>query len=275
MNICSLQDASFDFGVNRELSLFVMFRSSGFVFAVFEPQTSKYYCLFEEKMDESVDFCDFFLNHCNENRWLSLEFKQSFFVYETPNFIIHPEKLLSYTNEQAFSMQQFFCNAGNTSQTNKLLNENITIQFDIDVVFQSLLDHKFGNCRYCHISELFLKYHLKYQNKLTSVQFQLYRGVGFLLVMILKNGRIELFNTYPCNSDADLIYYVSLLYKTFETKDVEVSGAFDINGDAMQNLKKVFNIKKTFFSMDYNYMFSISDIDQSQYSTIINQTLCE
>ena len=124
--------------------------------------------------------------------------------------------------------------------------------------------------------------HALTQAKLKTGKTKVYVAIypGFLDAVVILDGQLKLYNSFPYKSVKDLVFYILYLYDQFQLTNeqvpVELSGELDEHGELHHYLENyIRQIHFQTFNRSFSYSLGFNDLPQHKFANLINLFGCE
>ena len=279
MIVTQFHDKNFDFNQPSKVILNVMFGKSGYIYAIFDQNAKKHFCLTECKSDNDSTGIDCFKSDILTQSWLKLPFELVNIIIDTPNFVIEPEKIADSSNESMQTCINTIIGSSKKIFSKKLKTIDANIKFVVEENLLNTCSELFKNVEFYHIGHLLTAENIalsKFSN--AEYLYNLYFVDNSFYISITLGGKLILLNKFIINNELDVVYYLSMLlsqYPLENSKKITISGSISPNDKYSSVLSKYSTLKYSKFSLDHLYAFSIDKIEEHKYSLIINHPQCE
>ncbi len=152
--------------------------------------------------------------------------------------------------------------------------------YSIPLAISRIIKEKLPEAKLLHHSIPFLKNSTNRENTTNFPAISLFIGPDFFDVVIVKQGKIQLFNSFLYRQTTDIIYFLSNLVNLFSLTPQHTSIFISTNCNSIDRiineLKKVFsNIQFENFPKAFNFADEILALPQHEFVTLFNLQLCE
>ena len=152
--------------------------------------------------------------------------------------------------------------------------------FSVPREVEKLFKSKFKNLTMSNQAIPFINSSLSYVTKENSTPV-LFINISndFFDILIVKNQKIQLYNSFFYKQHTDLIYYIANIVNLFSLKtattELHIMGSIELNSELDKELSKMFKtISYEKFNLDFNYSGEFATLQQHKFVNLLNLYHC-
>jgi len=276
MHTTEFFDETFDINQTASYHIFFFAENGGISFSVLDISRKKYIAFkhFPIKKDLSPElYCGEIENILKkEKNLLEKEYKQSKFIYGTPNFTFIPSAFFKEDDVKTYyEFNQYIENLDE-------LHYNIIKPVDAYSIFAipnrlaNNIKELFSNICFLHQSTPFVNFASNVIKSNDAVWVNVYNG--FMDILAFKKGHMAFYNAFPYTTNKDIVYYIMYVYYllNFSTlfTSIHLSGEIEKNAELhkmINNYIKVVDFTKR--QSENTYSYSLNKIDQHKFIPLL------
>lgn len=264
----------------NNLSLSILICKGGFSFTILNQTEKKYHDFFYKNIDDKC-----YLKELKENidkhELGKKEFAKVNVQIATNRCTVIPESFYVEDNYKDF-FDFSFTNRENTLIRKKHLPKlNLYVLYEIDKDIENYLKQNFPGCIFTPQSASFMQSNLKKsitQENESPDKLYIQFFNDFFEIMIVREKKMLLHNTFVYNSSNDITYYILNVFNQLKLSqdktEIIISGLIEKNDISVINLKKFVNfVYFESLSNDYKYFYKFQDISPHYFYHFLNINL--
>lgn len=277
-------DALFDVNITSSYHLSIILQSDALSYAILDTVRGKFLVFkqipFEEEQ-QGDHLYHSFEQLCNSEAYLSRNYKKLSFCYAHPKATLVPAPMYDFAEKEKY--QLLF---GHQNEEEALLDNYIQVidtylLFSIPERLINLAADKLDSPQFFHQANPLIENAL-INAKAKTGKNKVYANIsnGFMDAVLIQEGQLKLYNSFPYKTTKDLVFYLLYLYDQFhlsnEHTSLELSGQTEEQGELhnyLQNYLKQIVFQS--FNRSYSYSIGFNDLIQHHYSNLINLFRCE
>jgi hypothetical protein len=211
---------------------------------------------------------------------LSHNFDEVILQYQSFRAMLVPDSLFDSNNLRAFLKFHHDVDEKDHIYFQELKPAEAFVIFTIPVFLEEIVRVKFSSVKFSHHSQSFINNALEYNDKAETVPtMHIHFSNDFFDVLIVKNNKIQLFNSFFYKKNTDVIYFVSNLLNLFslmpENTRIYISGDINPGSELKHELWKIFKIINfESFTPGFNYGHKFSNLAQHKFTNLLNVFNC-
>ncbi len=284
MRDITIIDDSFDLNVTSSYHLSIIAHTRGFSFAVMDAVRMKFMVFknnwfgdalkgdqFYDKI-ETIIAVDGYLNH---------NYKKISFCLANPQATLIPEPMFQVSDKDSFRPY-----LGEISDDDILI-ERFIPSLDSYILF-SLPSRIYNQAlNILDGPQFYHQSHPLIENALSGSKAKTGKSVvyvnifnEFMDAVVIDDGQLKLYNSFPYKTDKDLVFYILYLYDQFkllsENTRLEIAGLINENSELVSLLKRhIRHIQFQEFNRSFSYSYTFNELSQHHFSNLINLFRCE
>jgi hypothetical protein len=282
MEIVQTYDNGFVIENSLDCSLLIQLNSTSLSFVIFDPQTHTFSALKSTSFNSlsDIETIDVIGQIIQEEPVFNYEFSKVIFQFQSFRTMLVPESLFDSKNLSAFLKFHHDLDEKDRIHFIELKPSEAFVVFTVPVYIENILKNKFQNILFTHHSFSFLYNALEFKVKGEITQsLHIHFANDFFDVLIVKNNKIQLFNSFFYKKYTDVIYFIANILNLFslqpENTKVYISGQIEEESEVGIELKKIFKtILLEKYSAEYNYNKELLSLPQHRYVNLINLYKC-
>jgi hypothetical protein len=210
---------------------------------------------------------------------ISKKYAKVSFCIENNCFTLMPESLTSNDNLSDILSINCSISANDFVQKDIFKPEQIALIYSINIQLKNWIKTHFPSSSIKH-SGYYLLESFVHKISPTNTSLVAYLQSNLLYVLVTKNGKVNLLNSYFCSNSSDLLYYITAVTDALniatDNLNLYLSGEIAKTGESVEVLKNYFT--KFYFidnALSANLPQLINGKENHFYSLICNQLLCE
>jgi hypothetical protein len=283
MKIAEAIEENFSFinSINYHLSLQI--GPGTLSYAILNIEDKKYQVLKHINFNISAEklLKELLLTEIENDTNLKYKYASVAFQYQSFRSMLVPESLFDHKNLKAFL--KFHHDVDDKDQIKSYfikLAEAFVI-FSIPNYIEEIVNTHFANVKYMHHCIPFINTSLHQaskDNEATALHINF--APDFFDVLIVRNNKIQLYNSFFYKKYTDVVYFVSNILNLFSLKPdntgLYITGELQAKTELQTELEKIFkSIKFEKYSLDFSYAPAFSDLEQYQFVNLLNLYSCE
>jgi hypothetical protein len=282
MKNISVVDESFDINASASYHLSLEVFNEGFSYAILDTLRNKYIALRSQPFDSKAGLpvTEQLRTTLDRDIYLNRRYKSACLVYSTPDASLVPASV--YAEDKRESLYRFSNPFSDDLKliTNRPDSMDARIIFSIPEVILNLFEGQQTEYRIMHQSWPFIDkkaIEARDPGEETAVSALIYPS--FLDIVVFRNGKLELFNSFRYKSARDLIFYILYVYEQLgikpDSEPLKLSGYFDDDSDMVKRLGEfISGIRLDRFNKGYSYSYTFAQIREHMFSNLINAAAC-
>ena len=277
-------DETFDINLTHSYELSIQLTLNGFSFCILDTVRNKCIGLSHFELDEDSTF-DEILNRVEDiikselNEFTEYKFKKVKCIYHSPRYNIIPEELFDKSNlHEYFKFSNYLEELDEINYYHSSSTKTYIV-YTIPSTLSNLLIQKFSNIKfYNHIAPAIENIaHTQFggQNKVC-----INTDNGHLDILSVKDGNIQLINSFPFDNEKDASYYILNTFEQlgFNQNDIPIfySGNNDKLALLLPEIKKyIKSVKAIKMNDKFTYSYQFNKLSIHRFANLINSFLCE
>ncbi len=189
----------------------------------------------------------------------SHNFDEIIVQYQSFRAMLVPESLFDSNNLRAFLKFHHDVDEKDHIHFLEIKPAEAFVIFTVPVFLEEMVRVKFPDAKYSHHSLSFIYNALEKKDKNeTAPAMHIHFSDDFFDILIVKNNKIQLFNSFFYKKNTDVIYFVSNLLNLFsltpENTKIYISGDINLESELKHELGKIFKII-IIENFDLNYYY--------------------
>ena len=262
--------------------LFLQISSKSIAYAVFSKNENKFIGLkqypFSNQTD--VDIKQEIQTILAEDTILTQKFAEVCVQYQSFRAMLVPASLFDAKNLKSFlKFHHDVDDKDHIHFVESKLAEAFVI-FSVPLYIEELIGQQCENAYYIHHSIPFINKAIKNDKPEIAPCIHIHFSNDFFDILIVKNGKIQLCNSFFYKKYSDVIYFISNILNLFsltpESTKVILSGEIEASSEVLSEMQKMFkNIQFEKYNPDYNYSLELSTLPQHKFVNLLNLNHCE
>ena len=280
-NLQSFND-TFAFEPSKKYHLSIQLSGNNLSYAILEIDENRYVYLkscpilhsseksYESQVEEIFDL----------EKLLSYSFSTVYVQFLSFRAMLVPETLFDSKNLGAFL--KFHHDVGEKDHIHYLESKpaEAFVIFSVPRDIEKLFKSKFKNLTMSNQAVPFINSSLSYATKENSNPV-LFINISndFFDILIVKNHKIQLFNSFFYKQHTDLIYYIANIVNLFSLNtsktELHIMGCIELSSELDKELSKIFKtISFEKFNLDFNYSEEFATLQQHKFVNLLNLYHC-
>jgi hypothetical protein len=277
----NLTDISFATDRSADYDLSIQIDNEGLAYCIYNPVSLQYHVFVKYNFisgqsdnDNISKIADIFLKDSN----LSLEYKSVRLLHYSQYNTLVPASF--YDRKNAAEYLSYNQVAGNKTDVfdNFISNLKIWNIFSVPSSLVSVLKSRFSNIYFMNQATPFLNISVG-QTSREGIAVHAGINIGFFDIAVFNGSRLEMYNTFQYNGEADLLYYVLYIFRQM---DLDVKGTpFYISGEMSRKLSYLELLRENIQKLEYepsDIGFSmapgLSSISPKKYLNLLSMLAC-
>ena len=152
--------------------------------------------------------------------------------------------------------------------------------FSIPLYIEETIGKLYANVCYAHHSVPFINKAIKNDSLEVVPCLHIHFSNNFFDILIIRNGKIQLCNSFFYKKHSDVIYFISNILNLFSlTPDiikVILSGEIEASSDVLSEMQKIFkNMQFEQYDYEYKYSGAMMALPQHKFVNLLNLVNCE
>ncbi len=276
-------DNDFNFDNNKNYLLLLQAGDNSITYAIFDIADKKYVGLKHLPINPlaEIQISDYVNKILKEDKLLSYKFSEVVFQHLSFRAMLVPESLFDSKNLRAFLKFHYDVDEKDYVHFQELKPAEAFIIFTVPVKMEEMLCNKYTQVKFSHHTIPFIFNAIdNADKKVISQSLHIYFASNFFDIMILRNNKIQLFNSFFYKKYTDVLFFVVNILNLFSLKPdstkIYISGHVVEISELKKELGKIFkviNFEK--FSSNINYNTRLSQIEQYRFANLLNLYPCE
>jgi hypothetical protein len=215
-----------------------------------------------------------------EDALFNITFKKTIFQYQSYRSMLVPDSLFDSKNLKAFLKFHHNLDENDHIHYHALKQAEAYVIFSVPVYYEEVLCSKYPTTKYLHHSIPFIYNAIENRGKdNASPCLHMNFTKDFFDVLIIRNSKIQLFNSFFYKKYTDVIYFIVNILNLYSylpsTTMLYVSGEIDDNSELFKELKILFKVPE-FEKFDTGFSFGkdLERIHQHRFVHLINSSNC-
>jgi hypothetical protein len=251
-----------------------------FSFAVMDIAEKKYIGLKNHVVDNEDNIKSLLKRLLVEDTVFAINFKSVIFQYQSYRAMLVPDTLFDSKNLKAFLKFHHNLDENDHILYQPLKQAEAYVIFSVPTYYEELLSAKYTDIKYSHHCLPFIYNAIENRGKeSTNPCLHVHFTNDFFDVLIVRNNKIQLFNSFFYKKYTDVIYFIINIlnlysYLPTHTK-IFLSGEIEENSDLYKELNDLFkpiNLEK--FEPSFKYSSEMGNIGQHKFTNLINAYNC-
>ena len=262
--------------------LFIQISSKSLTYTVFDKPGRKFaglkHYMFEDTTES--DFKHNIQSILTDDEILLTEFTNVIVQFESIKVMLVPASLFDSKNLKSFLKYHHDVSEKDLISFTELKNADAFVIFSYPMFIEEIFRKHFENIRFIHHSVPFINnVYLTKQNEIEPC-FHIHFAHDFFDVLLVKNGNIQLYNSFSYKKYTDVIYFISNIINIHslspEKIRIIISGEIARSSEMVSELNKIFNdIQFEKYSPQYKYNEALFALPQSRFVNLLNISHCE
>ncbi len=284
MRNIAIIDESFDSNVTSTYHLSIQYGPQFCSFAILDSEMMKYLAFknfwFTEPVPAS-DQASHIRRLLHGESYLTHQYKSVYFMYLTPQSVLVPSPLFRKDEPETY-----FRFSSHVPATDKILYRKIPA-IDAYTVFpvpEELFNQvslMLNNVQIFHLACPQIEEALtESAGRSDAARVSAHINPGFVDILVIRSNELLLYNSFTIRNADDLAFFILYMYEQFnlsqEESPVTLSGFIELYPgavDLLSNYLKKIVIRE--FPKSYTYSNTFDELDQHQFSPLINLARCE
>jgi len=280
MQDISLVDETFDINFSENYHISMQSDLHGFSYCILDTRVNKYIILkhfsFENlSVEIALEKLEDFVNA--ESNITSTCKSATFSICDSSSILV-PRLFFDQSNLKTFFEIHHDLKELDELHFAELKEPDAFMVFAIPSRIAGIIKRKIPHIKFLHGNIPFILHNLKNISESEQEVFVNFT-LSYLNVLVIKNKKIVLFNSYPYHEATDVVYFILNILEQhgFDANEIRVSvtGTKQKNSKTIHQLKNyIKNIKFEKPSIDHTYSYTFNDIDLHIYQNLINTHDC-
>lgn len=266
----------------RKYYLALQLENKALLYTILDIEEKKYLGLkhFNLNSNTEAEVKESILKIVNEEPLFLYNFNEVIFQYQSFRGMLVPETLFDSKNLRVFLQFHHDIDDKDYVQFQEIKPAEAFVIFTVPVYLEEFLETKYPQIKYSHHSVPFIYNAIgKMDKEDTTPGMHIYFADDFFDVLIIRNNKIQLFNSFFYKKYTDVIFFVANILNLFsikpDTSKIFISGQIDENSDLQKELEKMFKlIVFEKFNNDISYSENLSSLTQQRYVNLLNIYNC-
>jgi hypothetical protein len=262
---------------NHKLSILIT--QDGLSYSLYSISENKFQTLVSKKFNSKSSWLSEIREFVENEKLNNKDFHSVDIIYATNKVSIVPDAIFNKQDVEKIYKLNFY----HEPNTRKILSKNLArssnaIVFSVEKELLELLTSLFTSYNIApqsskFIESNFMKNRISNDREKTKMFVQVFED--FMEILVLKDSKIFLYNTFVYQTANDLLYYVINVFEQLKLsqKETEVafSGFIDTDNLAILNLKKF--VQMVYFvsqNIDYKYFYRFQEIAPHYFVNFLN-----
>jgi hypothetical protein len=249
-------------------------------FALLDVNNNKYIGVKDYAFDNQEDAKKLLQQLFSEDPLFKCNFKSVIFQYQSYRAMLVPDTLFDSKNLKAFLKFHHNLDESDYIHYLPLKQAEAFVIFSIPVYYEEILNSKYPDVKYLHHSIPYIYNAIENRgNDVNYPSLHVHFTSDFFDVLILRNKKIQLFNSFFYKKYTDVIYFIINIlnlysYLPAHTK-IYLSGEVEENTELYKELKTLFNsLNLESYVSTYHYSDEMKNIGQHKFVNLINAYSC-
>ena len=276
-------DNDFKYDNSKNYLLVLQTGSKAVTYAIFDIADKKYVGLNHIPFNSIPEnqSIEYIKKSLEEDPLLSYKFSDVVFQHLSFRAMLVPESLFDSKNLRAFLRFHYDVDEKDYIHFQELKSAEAFVIFTVPVQIEELLCSKYPQVKFSHHTIPFINSALSSrEGKDNFPSLHIYFANNFFDIMIVRNNKIQLFNSFFYKKYTDVLFFIVNILNLFSLKPdntkINIMGDLDEVAEMESELKKIFktiNFEK--FNPVFNYDSKISSLDQHRFANLLNLYPCE
>jgi predicted XRE-type DNA-binding protein len=250
------------------------------VCSIFKKETTSFSAIESEKYASDVELVESVKKLINKESLSAANCKQLILVNQTYRSMLVPESLFDKNNLVTFLKFHHHVDEKDYLHYVKIVDSEAYSVFSIPSEMENLLSSKFEKVHYLHHSIPFISSALLNYNKYNTLpEFYLNVTPDFFDILIIRNKKIQLFNSFLYQKNTDAIYFIVNILNLYSYSPNHVkliiSGNVSKEDGFYSGLAKIFNmVELQEASSSVNIEQGLQPIEMQKLIHVFNSVLC-
>jgi hypothetical protein len=276
-------DENLKFEASKKYSLVLQTGNTAITYAVLDVNEKTYIGLkhisFDSVPEEQV--ISFIKKSLEEDPFLSHKFSEVIYQHLSFRAMLVPESLFDSKNLRAFLRFHYDVDDKDYIHFQELKPAEAFVIFTVPSQLEELLSKKYSNVRFSHHTIPFIQNALNGpENKNTSTGIHIYFSNDFFDILIVRNNKIQLFNSFFYKKYTDVLFFIANILNLFsfkpETTKINIQGEISDVYEMKAELIRIFKtISFEKYNMQFNYNPKLASLEQYRFANLLNLYPCE
>jgi hypothetical protein len=283
MEAISLFEKDFEYDSLKKYLLVLQTGNKAITYAVFDIAANKYVGLKHVPFDTvpDIQIIEFIKKSLEEDRLLSFKFSEVVYQHLSFRAMLVPESLFDSKNLRAFLRFHYDVDEKDYIHFQELKPAEAFVIFTVPVLIEDLLCHKYPQVKFSHHTIPFIHNAIDGSDKNdNSPGLHIYFANDFFDIMIVRNNKIQLFNSFFYKKYTDVLFFIANILNLFSltpgSTKIHILGEVNDASELKAELKKIFkviNFEK--FNPDFEYNSGLPLLEQHRFANLLNLYPCE
>lgn len=249
-------------------------------FAILDTNNNKYLGIKDYSFGNQDEARKLLQQLFDEDPLFKLNFKSVLFQYQSYRAMLVPDTLFDSKNLKAFLKFHHNLDENDHIYYHPLKQAEAYVIFSVPIFYEEILNSKYTNVKYLHHSIPFIYNAIENRgNEQNNPSLHVHFTGDFFDVLILRNKKIQLFNSFFYKKYTDVIYFIINIlnlysYQPAHTK-IYLSGQVEENTELYKELEVIFNaLNLESFVSAYQYSDDMKTIGPHKFVNLINAYSC-
>lgn len=284
MRNISIIDSTFDISITSSYHLAVIAQPKSISFAVLDTVHMKFLAfkntIFKDAL-ESQDIYNKIENAIKTESYLNKNYKKLSFCFADPKATLVPAGIFDQNATETLGTFLELKNDNSRILSRYIKDLNAYLVYAIPEQIYSVAQTNLDDPTFYHQSIPFISNALQLKKgkaAINKVYLNMYDT--FVDVLVVEQGKIQLYNSFPYKTVTDVLFYVLYLYDhlglSIDRSGLELSGKIEDNGDLVNQFKSYIpSVELMEFNRSFTYSTKFNDLPQHQFANLINIFRCE
>jgi hypothetical protein len=276
-------DSDFKYDNSKKYLLVLQTGSDAMVYAVYDIADKKYiglnYLPFNSLTETQIN--DYIKKTLEEDPLLSNNFSEVVFQHLSFRVMLVPESLFDSKNLRAFLKFHYDVDEKDYIHFQELKSAEAFVIFTVPSQIEELLCSKYPKVKFSHHTIPFIHNALnRNDNNENSRVLNIYFATDFFDIMIVRDHKIQLFNSFYYEKYTDVLFFLANILNLFSIKPdntkINISGNLQKVSELKNELKRMFKIIDfDKFNPSFNYSSKLTSLEQHRFANLLNLYPCE
>ena len=276
-------DSDFKYDNSKKYLLLLQTGSDAMVYAVYDIADKKYvglnYLPFNSLTETQIN--DYIKKTFEEDPLLNNNFSEVVFQHLSFMAMLVPESLFNSKNLREFLKFHYDIEDKDLIHFQELKAAEAFVIFTIPAQIEELLRSKFPQIKFSnHTIPFIYNALIPIDSKDRSTSLHIYFASDFFDIVIVRNKKIQLFNSFYYKKYTDVLFFIANILNLFSIKPdntkINISGNMEEVSELKNELKRMFkilNFEK--YNPAYNYSSRLTLLEQHRFANFLNLNPCE
>lgn len=277
-------DENFDIDLTSTYQLSIQYSSRNFSFAILDTASMKYIaykCFWFDSPVPRQKQSDHIRNIINSDSYLTRAYKSVYFIYQTPVSVLVPSPLFRKEDPSAYFRFSAVLQPDDKVVYRKVTAIDAFVLFPIPEELMDQVSFMLQNVQFFHQACPLIEDAIPGSRGIPDTA-QVFASInaGSADLLVVKNDKLLLFNSFLIKNTEDVVFYILYLYEQFglsqEESPVILSGYIEMYpgcAELLQQYLKQVIIRK--FPKVFTYSDSFGELATHQLLPLLNLSRCE